>query len=311
MQYLDYIKKNNPVIFQIFKNAYYRNKLSHAYLFSGAKGTKIDNEALFLVQILISPKPFTNVLHDVTNYIDFEVIDSEKVIKKEAITSAISRLQDKALEQGGKKILLIKNLEKANLYSLNSLLKFLEEPTPNTHLIFTTNNLASILNTIKSRTQIINVKNPSQSQVVANFINAGINQQNAKLLADFTSDVNLAKQWNAQDLVIYKSKFLLALKEAPANSEKIYTQLFEIIQPATALLMINLLNSFFNDIWRQKNGLYTAFNNAKIIDKYLDINFDYKEALLEINEFQKAIRLNVNFDLYKSKFLLQLKGLYG
>ena len=53
------------------------------------------------------------------------------------------------------KFYVIENIENSSKSSLNSLLKFLEEPTPNTYAIFTTTNRELLLNTIISRCKII------------------------------------------------------------------------------------------------------------------------------------------------------------
>lgn len=55
------------------------------------------------------------------------------------------------------KFYIIENIENSSISSLNSLLKFLEEPTPNTYAIFTTSNRNKILNTIISRCKILRI----------------------------------------------------------------------------------------------------------------------------------------------------------
>lgn len=90
------------------------------------------------------------------NYVDFIYLDSnlESISKDDAVA-----IQEKFLlqasEEVGVKLYVIKNLEKANKFVLNSLLKFIEEPPAKTYALFMTCNNNLILNTIRSRSQII------------------------------------------------------------------------------------------------------------------------------------------------------------
>ncbi len=57
-----------------------------------------------------------------------------------------------------KKALIMRDIEKASLPALNAMLKILEEPPGNTCFILTTRNLNSVIGTIKSRCQIITIR---------------------------------------------------------------------------------------------------------------------------------------------------------
>ncbi|WP_027123733.1 hypothetical protein [Mycoplasmoides pirum] len=87
-------------------------------------------------------------------YFDFNVIDnSNKTISKESILHLQNNFIYKGLEEGNKKIYLIKEIEKASKEAINSLLKFLEEPPSNTYAILTTKNEELVPPTILSRCQ--------------------------------------------------------------------------------------------------------------------------------------------------------------
>lgn len=90
------------------------------------------------------------------NYIDFIYLDNnlELILKYDAIAIQEKFLRQ-ASEEAGIKLYTIKNLEKANKFVLNSLLKFIEEPPMNTYALFITRNNNLILDTIRSRSQII------------------------------------------------------------------------------------------------------------------------------------------------------------
>ena len=58
-----------------------------------------------------------------------------------------------------KRIYIIKECDKMNLQTANSILKFLEEPADNIIAILMTNNISKLLETIVSRCQLIRLNN--------------------------------------------------------------------------------------------------------------------------------------------------------
>ena len=313
MKYIKNVKDNNPVVFNIIKNAFLNNKISHAYLFSANSENTIIDEPMFLIEILISDDPFNEKIRSINSYVDLEIIDNEgKIIRKDQIINAIKKMNNKPFEKDGKKILLIKNIENANKQSLNSLLKFLEDPTPNTFLIFTTNNLTKIIPTIKSRVQIINIKPPLAREIINILItNEGFSKEDAKLFSSFTSNIKFAKKYKNNHFIEIKKELINTFENALNKKEVIYTALFSMLNKDNAILILNLINLFFNDIWKIRHGIETSFNNDVLLRKYADLDFNYKSALNETTDFLKNLNANLNFDLYKNKYLLMLKELYG
>ncbi len=81
-----------------------------------------------------------------------------------------------------KRIILLRNIEKSSLESLNALLKTIEEPPPNTIFLLTTNNLNAVLPTIKSRCRLINIQHKpviskEKEKEIENFINSKIGKR--------------------------------------------------------------------------------------------------------------------------------------
>ena len=98
---------------------------------------------------------------------DLLIIDSaDSTSKKKEITIDMARKVKDFLSltssQELKQIVLIDSIDKLNLNAANSLLKILEEPPQNSHFILLMHNRANILDTITSRSQIINL--PSLSK---------------------------------------------------------------------------------------------------------------------------------------------------
>jgi len=65
------------------------------------------------------------------------------------------------------KVLIIYMPEKMNIAASNKLLKAIEEPPPNTLFLLVSEDESQIITTIRSRTQLIKISNPSQQEVIS------------------------------------------------------------------------------------------------------------------------------------------------
>ena len=88
------------------------------------------------------------------SFVNFHTILPEKSIGIEEVRKIEEILSLKPFG-GGKRILLVKRVDKATFEAQNAMLKFLEEPPIDTYVILTTTNLNSLLPTVVSRCQII------------------------------------------------------------------------------------------------------------------------------------------------------------
>lgn len=163
---LEKLRKTQPVAIKILENSLISNQLNHAYLFSGTKGSLTKEAAILLAQTMVCENKVSNfaceecntcrrVLEN--NYVDLIIIDgTNRNIKKDEVLDLQSRFMQTSLERAGKKVYIIHQVENATNEALNSLLKFLEEPSSTDMLaILTSENPDQLLPTILSRTQII------------------------------------------------------------------------------------------------------------------------------------------------------------
>lgn len=313
MLYREKVKENNPIAFQVIKNQINTKKVSHSYLFSAPKNVSIEDEPKFLIQSLISREPFISTdLRSIESYPDLIVVDgSEESIKKDDIINAIIRLNQTPLDAEGKKILLVKNIELANNQSLNSLLKFIEEPTKNTYIIMTTNNLSQVLSTIRSRSQVINLRAVPVEKVVAELKNVGIDLKLAKVIASMSSSVAQAKEFYSSDFIKHYEYVVQVLTSAITKPDKIYSELFNYINKNNYHIVVNLLRVFYSDVWKIVDGLPLSFvDEEAILNKYSISKFKFDVALSEINDFIVMQGHNANFDLSKSQLLIKLVRSY-
>src|SRR5699024_2403948 len=81
----------------------------------------------------------------------------------------------------------------------NRILKFLEEPTVETTALLLTENKQSIIPTIRSRCQVLDLKPLNRALFREQLIELGVRDMNARLLSALTNDARVALDWNEED----------------------------------------------------------------------------------------------------------------
>lgn len=309
MKYESYTMENNPIAYRIIKNSFESNKIAHAYLFSAQKNYQIESEALFLIKKLISKQGDRDPL----TYPDLTILDGSKgIISKESVVLAVEKLQQTSLDALGIKILWIKNIENGNAQSLNALLKFIEEPTKKTFIVMTTNAISQVLSTIRSRSQTISLKSSTRKAFIE-FLQ--INKQStarAKIIASVAlSKDNALELANSLEFDELNKSVVKALASVINHKEKTHTEFAPLIKKDNHFLVLNMLAAFFNDIWKTEEVMEITFENEKeLVQNYKIAKFDFEKALVLIGDFLVKVNYNLNFDLYKNKFLVELEECY-
>ncbi|MGL5733187.1 MAG: AAA family ATPase, partial [Metamycoplasmataceae bacterium] len=182
---------------KVIENAKITNSFSHAYLFFGELGVDVFSAAFEAIKIIIceDDKCMKAKTLSELNYPDLLVINPENnLITKESIVSTIKDMSNSSLVMNKKKILLIKDIDLGNKYSLNSLLKYMEEPSENTHIIMTTNRLDFLLPTIKSRAQNIMIRRQTISEIMNELVENNIDEKYIRLFANIFPNSKKAKE---------------------------------------------------------------------------------------------------------------------
>ena len=116
MQIKDYLEKYQPIIYKIIGNAISDDKLSHAYLISGAVGMPLKEIALYISKSILCPNhsPFacdnclTCARVDEQTYGDLIIVDgSESKIKKGDVEKVLTTFDKTALEKNGVMIYIL------------------------------------------------------------------------------------------------------------------------------------------------------------------------------------------------------------
>lgn len=147
-------------------NAINMNRISHAYLFTGPRGTGKTSTARIFAKSLncekgptITPCNECENCRNITNSIPIDVIEIDAASNR-SVNDADEIIQKVALApvQSRYKIYIIDEVHMLTNQAFNALLKTLEEPPKNVIFILATTEVHKVLDTIKSRCQRFDFK---------------------------------------------------------------------------------------------------------------------------------------------------------
>ena len=316
---LDDFMNDQPIAYRILKNSIISNKVSHAYIIESNGYSKSFDLALSFAKYLLCPNSYTNnskcsncsQCTSITNneYIELKIIEAEgQWIKKSQLDELQLDFSKKAV-LGDKKIYIIKDADKLNASSANSLLKFLEEPEEGIIAILLTDNIYQMIGTIVSRCQVVSLK-PNKKLDNLSTLNR---------IADiiFNSEQEIAEFINGEDSLNYINKIIS------------FSRYYEDNKMNTLIYVNKLWNDAFSDRSLNMLGfsimllLYKDILNMKL-GKDLEVFADYMEdvkyiceknsiecLISKINVIMKLrdlIKFNINQNSLMDKLIIELKG---
>ncbi|MGL5205867.1 MAG: AAA family ATPase [Metamycoplasmataceae bacterium] len=299
---------------KVIENAKLTNSFSHAYLFFGELGVDVFNSAFEAIKLIIceDDKCMQAKTLSELNYPDLLVVNPENnLISKESIISIIKNMSNSSLVMNKKKILLIKDIDLGNKYSLNSLLKYMEEPSENTHIIMTTNRVDFLLPTIKSRAQNIMIRRQTISEIMDELISNNIDEKYIRLFANIFPNSKKAKEIDIKKFEITYSEIMKALELGITNSEKMKIHLYDLITKDNILYSISILEYFYFQVLTVIEDDFPLFpNHKKLINEYKKKEIDYSAIQAELNHWKKTFMNKGNFNLQKENLLIKLVNIY-
>lgn len=310
---LDEYQKIQPIVYKILKNAVSKDKYSHAYLIETNGFYDSFNLVKAFAKTVLCPNKYTNqnncqncnqcAVIESGNFPEIEIIEPDGMwIKKDQLQKLQEEFSKKAII-GTKKIYIIKGAEKLNKQAANSILKFLEEPEEGIIAILITDNIYGVLETIKSRCQIIKLKDVKQinkdattlQKIYLNLYNNEDYQESE--LEKIEKAINFVNYYEKHHLktIIYTKKIFhdyIKTKEDLINA-------FDT--------MILYYKDMLNVLTHKKIEIY--LDNKKEIDKILETNdintISYK--LKTLTEFKDKIKYNANTSLLIDKLIITLE----
>lgn len=280
-------------------NSIKSNMVSHAYMFEGPNGIGKNTMARELAAILLEMENLFNS----PDYIEIKPDGNSIKIAQ------IRKLQSDILVKPYKsyKIYVIDEAQKMTVEAQNALLKTLEEPPKYAIIILITDNKESLLDTIKSRCEIIKFT-PIPMQEVASYLTMnGIDSKRASLLANFSrgsmkkaielsesEEFHLMREKVQKYVEIFLNGNLIEIMDIQSSIEKYKDQITNIL---------DLLINYFRDIMMVKENV----DNSMIInlDRLIFVkNMSNKTTYSQlskiidiIEETKNKLRSNCNFNI--------------
>lgn len=309
----NYLKERQPLVTKSFCYGLTHDQLAHAYLLTGESGTPLKETALLLAKSILCdhPNPLADeecvtcqrIDHD--EYPDFIFLNGEEdSIKKEEIKDTLTLFQKTPLERKGIMIYVIHLVENMTPEAVNSLLKFLEEPSPSTYAILTTQNEDKVLPTIISRCEKLRLILTPRKEVYNEALSLGVSQEDAEILSFFYNDGSLLQAASqGEDYQKIKIAAVDAV-DALARSQHFARFIFEkdvtplLNSKQNARFFFDLLTLFFQDIVAYKGGNPISLTSYdKIIQEASKKLPHVENSLLSIMTLRGEIELNIRIGL--------------
>lgn len=280
-------------------NSIKKDKINHAYLFEGIDGVGKSTFAKEFAKYLLK----TEHIENSPDYINIEPQGASIKIAQ------IRNLQTDVIikPHGDYKIYVINNAEKMTMESQNALLKTLEEPPIYVIIILITNNKNSLLDTIKSRCDIVKFLPIPLVELKTYLEDRGIDEKKASMLSTFSrgsiskalelsesSDFMIMREDIQNNIQTMLEKNVVEVLELPNKYDKYKDNIIEVLD-----ITIN----YFRDIMMLKENIDKdmIINIDKIT--YLQnmskkINYSQVSKIIDIiEETKKKLRSNCNFNL--------------
>ncbi|AZU59835.1 DNA polymerase III subunit delta' [Neobacillus mesonae] len=286
------LEELQPTGLRMLKNSLKKQRVAHAYLFEGLRGTGkkevglLLTKALFCEGLIEGYKP-CEACHNCRrinsgNHPDVHLVEPDGAsIKVDQIRNLQAEFAKKGVESL-RKVYLIAHADKMSNSASNSLLKFLEEPNAQTVALLLTEQPQRILPTILSRCQILTFQPLSPNVMVKQLMEKGVTSQNACILAQLTNNLEEALELNVDEWF--------------AQAQKIVVKLYEVLKKSPLEAMVTLQGDWFQH-FKEKEQIHRGLDLLLLIFKdLLYIQLDKEEQIVfkEESERLKQFALNTS-----------------
>lgn len=321
------LSEMQPIVSKMLGNSLIKQRVAHAYLFEGRKGTKKLATALFLAKALlclnregINPcQQCSNCKRvDSHNHPDLYHIQPDGLsIKKEQIQLLQSEFSKTAVESD-KKIYIIEHADKMTTNAANSLLKFLEEPVSETYAILLTENSNRILNTILSRCQTVSFRSIPTHLFLEELVQAEVPPFLASIICQLTSNLE-------EGLLLYHDEGFAQVRDLVIKLYEAYNQgsnrdVYLVMEKWTKHFIdkqqiqigLDMLLLFLKDIlYVQANELNKcSFSDQLELIQSLSYKYSHEKILGMLSlivEAKRRIAGNGNIQLVMEQLIIQLQ----
>lgn len=322
------MKEIQPLATTILTNSMKKDRISHAYLFQGERGTGKQQLALLLAKSLfcenrqgVEPCNTCNNCIRITsgNHPDVHWIEPEGLsISKEQVEHLQKEFSFTGMESN-QKVYVVKDADTMTVNAANSLLKFLEEPSKQTTAMMLTENGGSILPTIRSRCQIIDMKPLNPLQFQKRLMEEGMNKQDAVLMSALTNNLDDAFELSQDEWFVEARALVLQLIEVlTTRPEDIYLFLHrkwlvhfkerKHHERGLDLLLLTLRDSLYHHVENEENMVVLKQGDALLEKMTMTFSSQRLSKLLDlVIEAKRKLLQNVQPVLVMEELVLQMK----
>ena len=317
-------KKTQKKVLKLIENSYKKNRLVHAYLFEGAKGTPKIEGAYYLANLLMcrgENKPCGECL-DCQRILNgehpriFYIEPIQDTIKKEQIEALEHEFSRVSLEEGVR-VFIIKDIDKATLSASNSILKFLEEMNENNYGILITESLQNVLLTIRSRSQIVSFNKVTYEDNVKEYTDKGIDLEVSNVLAKITNNTDEGIEYIKEGKIIDIIDLVKKINRSIVLNENPYLKFYEASRflfddnnKKNHQMFMDLLILITNDRIYKILGRDDEITFTNEIENLVnDMERDYQKTfnqLEKIIEFKGRMKYNLNLDLMYMQMFIEI-----
>lgn len=280
-------------------NSIKSNMISHAYMFEGPSGVGKNTMARELATTLLEMENLFNS----PDYI--EITPDGNSIK----IAQIRKLQSDILVKPYKsyKIYVIDEAQKMTVEAQNALLKTLEEPPKYAIIILITNNKESLLDTIKSRCEIIKFTPIPLVEVADYLTQTGVDKNRASLLANFSrgsmqkaielsesEDFHIMRDEVQKYVETFLTGSMLDIMDIQSSIEKYKDNITNVL---------DLIVNYFRDIMMVKENVDSSMiiNLDRLVfikNMSTKITYSQLSKIIDIiEETKNKLRSNCNFNI--------------
>lgn len=272
---------------------YHENKISHAYLIETNNLEKCYLDLLEVIKQIFCQNEYNKECNkcNICNLVNQNYLPSLVVIspdgmniKKEQIVELKKKFSTVPIYTK-ENIYVIKNAEKLNGASANTMLKFLEEPEKNILGFFITNNANNVISTIRSRCEVIKVLYDIHELDINNITN-DINKDKFDVTIEYLFKIEVEKKLG----IMYNRDVVLNKFSEREDIKTVFKIIFII----------------YEELLKKVMGLDNKFDFEKINELS---SLDKDKVLRRINlvtKFIDDIDSNVNVELLLDKFVIEL-----